>query len=113
MRGHLEIIAARIDGKKPPFVFINDFPCSTDWLEFGEHATVCTHGDLLSSMDFRFLTGLKVSISAHSEHRAKALFERIKGMGATHVAACHVQAEKHALDQAGWASVWCKESSNG
>lgn len=112
MRGQEHIIAARIGGKKPPFVFINDYPCKTDWFENSDHATVCTHGDSLSSMDFRFLTGLKVSISANSEQRAKALFERIKDAGATTVAACHIQAQQHALDQSGWSSVWSREVSN-
>lgn len=106
MKGQEKIIACRMAGAVPPFVFVNDYPCKTDWFEFCEHATVCTANDTLSSMDFRFLTGLRVSISATTEERAKALFDRIKAAGAVAVAACHVQTEKPWFDQSGWCEVF-------
>ena len=106
MRGHEQIIKSRIAGLKPPFVFVNDYPCKTDWFEYRDHATVCTHMDSLSNIDFRFLMGCKVSISAESEARAKELFKRIKDAGATTVAACTIEPLEHALNQAGWAEVW-------
>jgi len=109
MKGHIEIIKARDEGKKPQFVFINDYPCKTDWFEWGEHATVCTHGDMLSSLDFRFLIDLDVSISALTEARAKAMFEKAKEAGANAVAACHVQGGIHPMDQTGWTGLWHKE----
>ena len=109
MRGQEKIIEIRASRKKPPFVFVNDYPCKTDWFEWNEHATVCTHGDSLSSMDFRFLIDLNVSISALSESRAKAIFEKVKDAGAAIVAACHVQSEKHPLEQAGWTGLWHKD----
>lgn len=113
MRGHEKIIEARITGKTPNMVFVNDYPCPTDWFEHGDYATVCTHGDALSGLDFRFLFNLRVSVSAENEQRAKALFERIKDCGATTVAACHIHSSQHALNQTGWASVYHKEASNG
>jgi ATP-dependent Clp protease adapter protein ClpS len=113
MRGQEQIIAARMAGKKPSIVFLNDYPCKTDWFETGEHVTVCTDGDLMTSMDFRFLIGLRVSISALTEQRAKAIFERVKQAGAGVVAACHVQEHQHPLDAAGWSFVYHKELVNG
>lgn len=109
MRGHDQIIANRLNGFVPSIVFLNDYPCKTDWFDHREHATVCTHGDLLSSMDLRFLTGLKVSISATTEARAKALFKKAKESGAAVVAACHINATEHCLDQTGWSDVFHME----
>ena len=113
MRGHGKIIEARMAGKKPPFVFLNDYPCKTDWFEFGEHATVSTDGDPLANLDLRFLVGLAVSISATSEHRAKALYERAKAAGAATIAACHINTHEPPWNQTGWFEIYRKESSNG
>ena len=111
MTGHEQIIKARIAGNKPAFVFVNDYPCPTDWFDNDDYATVCTHGDSLQALDFRFLVDCMVSISAESEKRAKGLFNQIKQAGAGVVAACHIQPSQHALDQAGWSEVWRR--SNG
>ena len=108
MHGHIEIIKARLRGQRPGFVFLNDYPCKTDWFEFAEHATVCTSGDSLSNLDFRFLAGCKVSISATNESRAKALFAMAKEAGATTVAACHMQAGVKPWQQSGWTEVYHK-----
>ena len=108
MRGHENIIRARLAGKCPSFVFVNDYPCSTD-----DRDTVCTCHDAIPTLDFRFLTGLRVSISATSEDRAKALFERVKAAGASVVAAVHVQTDKSAFQQTGWTEVFKKEVING
>jgi len=70
MHGQEKIILARLNGQTPSFVFVNDYPCKTDWFEHADHATVCTHNAELSRMDLRFLVGLRVSISATSEDRA-------------------------------------------
>ena len=90
MRGHTEVIRIRLQGVCPKIVFLNDYPCQTDWFDAGGHATVCTHNEAISSLDLRFLAGLVVSISADTESRAKRLFERAKTCGAVVVAACHV-----------------------
>lgn len=113
MKGHGKIIEARLAGKKPPFVFLNDYPCKTDWFEFAEHATVCTHGDSINSLDMRFLAGLAVSVSATEENRAKALSDACKAHGARVVAACHVLSSAHSQKQTGWTDVWHKEKANG
>jgi hypothetical protein len=113
MKGHKEIIALRCKGKKPGFVFVNDYPCKTDWFENHEHATVCTASDSVSSMDFRFLVGMRVSVSATTEARAKAIFERIKAAGALAVAAVHVQIGVNSWEQAGWCEVYESEKAYG
>lgn len=102
MRGHENIIAMRIRHIAPKIVFINDFPCRTDWQDHGDYATVCTHADPVYSLDMRFLTGLAVSISASTETRAKALFERVKQAGARVIASAEIQPGVKDWNQAGW-----------
>ena len=111
MHGHIEIIKARLRGQRPGFVFLNDYPCKTDWFENDDHATVCTHNDSLSSIDLRYLVGLTVSISATSESRAKELFSLVCEAGAGVVAACHTKDDKHQFEQDGWAEVFRKETA--
>lgn len=106
MRGHEHLIEMRRAKKSPRYVFVNDYPCQTDWFETGDHATICTAGDSVDLLDLRCLVGLIVSVSSPVEARAKALLEACKRAGAAVVAACHVQAERHQFDQSGWTAVW-------
>ena len=87
MKGHDGIIAMRMKGYKPRAVFINDYPCKTDWEEFGEIPTVCVSGDNLITLDLRYTVGLQVHISSDSEKRAKTLLELCKKHSATTVIA--------------------------
>lgn len=112
MRGQENIIAMRLCGKVPKIVFLNDYDCKTDWVDCGDHATVCCDKDTISSLDLRFLVGLTVSISASTEARAKALFAKAKWFGAKTAAACHVQTDKTAFDQSGWTEIYRKEDGN-
>lgn len=106
MRGHDHLIAMRCKGQAPQIVFVNDYPCDTDWHATGDHVTLCVAGDALPLLDLRCLVGLRVSVSSFSEARAKALAERCKASGAATVAACHVQDSQSPFDQSGWAEVW-------
>lgn len=110
MKGHENVILLRKAGKRPAFVFVNDWPCNTDWFETGEHATVCTAGDRLESIDLRFLVGLRVSVSSNSESRAKALFNACKAAGVEMVGAVHVKPDRRPWDQDGWVEVWKSET---
>ena len=103
MRGHQLIIEQRQRGQKMVFVFLNDYPCNTDWFTTGDHATVCCAGDKISDLDLSFLHGLSVSVSSDSEKRAKALFNACKEVGAKVVAACQTTPGPW---QTGWAEVW-------
>jgi hypothetical protein len=112
MHGHTELIASRMQGRAPRFVFVNDYPCKTDWFEQREHVTVCTHGDSVNGLDLRFLVGLQVSVCATTEARAVALFERVKAAGAAVVAAVHVLPGFAPSAQQGWCQVFTKEVPN-
>ena len=106
MRGHYQLLALRRAGKAPRIVFVDDYPCDTDWHTTGDQVTLCTAGDSVPLLDLRCLVGLRVSISSPSESRAKALFEHCKAAGAIAVAACHVQDGRPAFEQTGWADIW-------
>ena len=42
MRGHHELIEMRRNRKAPRMVFLNDYPCETDWFENpGDAVTIC------------------------------------------------------------------------
>jgi len=100
MRGHDEIIKMRCAGKRPEIVFLYDFPILElrDWYNPGEkysevwetdHAKVeIEASDAIRHLDFRFLKGVRVSISSGSMERAQQLFDAAKQAGATTVAAC-------------------------
>lgn len=105
MKGDDNLIAMRKLGKAPRIVFVNDYPCKTDWFENHEHATISTAGEPISSLDLRFLTGLKVSISSGSEGRAKALMAKAKWFGAKTIGACHIQ-PVYAHLQTGWSEIY-------
>ena len=113
MRGHEAIIKMRQAGKRPAFVFINDYPCETDWDKHGDHATISIDGDDIGLLDLRFLIGTKVSCMSLTEQRAKAIFEACKDAKADIVGSCHIDQSKPAWAQSGWAKVWHSEKTNG
>lgn len=106
MRGHEAIIRMRLRRQVPAIVFINDYPCLTDWERHGDHATVCVDGDVLQALDLRFLVGLRVSISSGNEDRARRLFEMAKSAGAAFVAAGHTKPDIQPWEQDGWTEIW-------
>jgi len=108
MHGQEKIIALRKSGATPKIVFLNDYPCKTDWFEHGDQATVCTVGDVVQLLDLRFLVGLTVSISSTSETRAKALFDKCKLAKAATVAACHTTPGAPLSSLSGWTAIWRK-----
>lgn len=69
MNGHRELIAMRRAGFKPSFVFVNDFPCKTDWAKFGDYPTVSVDGDTPEIEDFRFLVGVTAVVSGFDSER--------------------------------------------
>ena len=113
MRGHGPLLAERMQGRAPNYVFVNDYPCKTDWCDFSEQVTLCTHGDPLSSLDLRCLVGLSVSISSPDLARAQALFAMAVEAGAKSVAAAHVQADQATFNQSGWSRIHTKEPAHG
>ncbi len=107
MRGHEQVIALRLKGVKPAIVFVNDFPCATDWLEHNEHATISIANNTpVHLLDLRCLVGLVVSISSDDEQRAKALAAACKRVGARTVAAAHTICLSPWRVATGWAEIW-------
>lgn len=105
MRGHEQLIAMRKAGKRPAIVFVNDYPCRTDWFETdGEHVTVCVAGDNLDRADLRFLVGVMVSATGSTEARARALMAACQRAGAAVVGAVHSIAEQRF--GSGWCEAW-------
>lgn len=118
MRGHENIITLRKRGTSPKTVFVNDYPCDTDWYNPGakygqvwpsDHATVSTAGDVIQLLDMRYLVGLQVIISSGSETRAKALFEKAKASGAKTVAACQTIGNAPRDMRMGWFEIFRKQ----
>ena len=112
MRGHSKIIEMRKDGQAPKFIFINDYPCKTDWFENCDHATVCVSGDALYNLDLRFVVGLRVSISASTEGRARVIMEMAKEAGAITVGAGVTAPGVPLWTQSGWSDIWHKGGEN-
>ena len=109
MRGHEPIITMRRQGQRPAVVFLNDFPCNTDWTQFGDHATVCVAGDNPELADLRFLIRLDVSICSRDESRARGFMQAAIQAGAATVAAsAPVFADGYWRE--GWADVWSREA---
>ncbi len=111
MRGHLKLIEMRKQRMKPGIVFVNDWPCQTNWHEYPEDAvTISTAGDAIQTLDLRFVVGLTVTISSGNEVRAKALFEKCKAAGAEVVAGCHVLDGVPPEKRTGWFQVYRKNA---
>lgn len=112
MNGAQGVIQMRMGGKKPSIVFLNDYPCQTNWFETGDHATVeIGPKDQPEWLDLRFLVGLRVAVAGTDEKRLKRVFEACKKAGAKTVAACVVDKSVGNLYgtlsyKPGWCEVW-------
>lgn len=78
MNGHEHLIKMRMAGHAPEYIFINDFPCKTDWHVFNDHVTISVHGDAVKPLDLRFLVGMQVIVHSQDTRRAKELFNTCK-----------------------------------
>lgn len=105
MNGQEHIYTMREQGHQPDWVFINDFPCQTDWTEHDDFATICTAGDNIKRLDLRFLLDCRVSITSLSEKRAKELFEACKPY-ALLVASSVIDPKQNPNHQTGWNEIW-------
>ena len=109
MNGQEQIISMRRAGRRPSTVFLNDFPCPTDWAALGDHPTIDVHGEQPEWLDLRFLVGLTVSISAATEKRGRRFMDACKKAGAAVVGAGSNEF-KDGRFQAVWSDVWRKEA---
>ena len=106
MKGHEHILTLRKQRLKPVIIFLNDYPCKTDWAETEDHATVCIHGDPVETLDLRFLEGCVVSVSTDNENRAKALLDACKKAKANKVLVVEVETDKTDNLQKGYVGLW-------
>jgi hypothetical protein len=108
MKGHEGIIKMRQQGLAPVMISLDDFRFPsplTDWEEYGAQPTVCVHKEPIERLDLRFLVGMKVSITSHTEDRAKRLFDACKAAGAKFVAASHT-AMVGEVAKTGWVEIY-------
>ena len=109
MNGHQAIIQMRIAGKRPAVVFLNDFPCQTDWAEHGDHATVeIAATDRPEALDLRYLIGTTVSICGTTVERTKSLVAASVDAGARVVLACSLSQVKGQHYSSEWETIWQK-----
>jgi hypothetical protein len=86
MIGHQPLIELRKQGRKPSMVFLTDFDCLPVWQTYNDAPEICIAKDQPFLCDFRFLSGLSVSITASSKERAIKFYEHCKQSGAVIVA---------------------------
>ncbi len=110
MKGHEDLIQMRIQGMKPQVVFINDYPCHTDWYKNREHCTIqVDQTDAPETLDLRFLVGMVVSVSADDKSRAQRLFEACKKAHAKQIIACQAIRVTTNRWEPGYVAHWIKE----
>ena len=108
MKGHEGIIKLRLAGKAPELILLDDLfhpSPMVDWDTYDCMPTVCVHGNAIEGLDLRFLVGCKVSVTSHSEDRAKRLFNACKAAGATWVAASHTEIHGYKA-KTGWTEIY-------
>ncbi len=109
MQGQQHILAMRKSGYAPDIVFVNDYPCKTDWFDEGLAATVCVYRDRIELLDMRFLVGLTVCITSDNLDRAKRLYAVAKACGAARIGACQTTNHKNPSMSDGWAAIWHRQ----
>ena len=108
MKGHEGIIKMRKQGYAPHIVHIDDYAYKsplTDWEEQDQVPTVCVNKDALEMLDLRFLVNMRVSVTSHTEDRAKRLFNACKVAGAKWVGASHTEMRGE-VAKTGWVEIW-------
>lgn len=109
MRGHEKIIAFRKKRMMPEAIFIDDYSFPSphaNWEENEDFPHVCTFGDVIETLDLRFLIGTQVHISTESESRGKALFNACKRHGAVTVVACQTVKINDYKYETKWMDSW-------
>ena len=106
MKGHASLIQMRMNGLKPEWVHIYDYPCRVDWEEYEMTPSVCVDGESIKTLDLRFLINMKVAVHSPSEERAKALFAACKQHKAEFVIGCHIQTDQPTWKQNGWTEIF-------
>lgn len=114
MRGHKEIIDQRLNAKvKPAAIFLHDYDLSGGAF-FCENnmPSVCIAGDVVESLDLRFVRGCFVHGIALDELRARALFDRILQFKPYACVVCVVKDNELDLDGALWMGSFFEEQGD-
>ena len=108
MKGHEAIITMRKKGYAPAMISLDDFNFPSpfaNWQENNHVPTVCVHKEAIESLDLRFLIDMRVSVTSHSEDRAKRLFKACKAAGAKWVGASHTEIHGEKA-KTGWMEIY-------
>lgn len=89
MRGHEHLILMRRNGWLCDGIFVNDYPCNTDWWMFTDsHPTICIDAfDAIELLDWRFCIGTTVHISGREVERTRRIMNACKEAGASKIIA--------------------------
>ena len=98
MDGHRELITMRRAGFKPAFVFVNDFPCQTDWAKWGDHPTICVAGDTPELQDFRFLVGVTAIVGGTDAERVRRVAKACQAHAKRVIASVAVPVTEHRME---------------
>lgn len=102
MRGQEHVIAVRMAGKKPNGVYLWDIPVTISgpqWVEDFAFIDVCTAGDVVGSLDLRFVVGLPVTVLGDS-------IKRVRGIAG---ACCSAGAERVIANAGDKYAMWTKQ----
>jgi len=108
MKGHEGNIKMRQQGLAPAMISLDDFNFPsplTNWETNNDTPTVCVHRDAIEGLDLRFLVNMRVSITSHTEDRAKRLFNACKAAGAKWVGASHTVITGE-VAETGWVEIY-------
>jgi hypothetical protein len=107
MTGQDAIKELRRSGRKPMWVYINDYPCATGRTEHTDSYTVSIDPtEAIEALDLRFLIGLKVNVAGSTEKRARALLEACKLAGAVTVAVTARADADDPWSERNYAEIW-------
>jgi len=102
MNGHEPLIAMRLAGKIPQYVFLEDSEGNPQWHLYGEFPTISVKGDALKTLDMRFLVGLAVLASSESEKRCKDLLEVCKRHKVRYAVVNQIRLDQKRWEQTGF-----------
>ena len=107
MRGQERIIATRMTGKTPAWIWVDDYDPTMGFQDIGMDHVMLEAGDQIELQDWRFARLLRVLASSPSRRRAEALLGALKAAGAAFVAVSHyTQPENSPYIKTDWMEVW-------
>ena len=107
MIGQDAIKALRRSGRRPEWVYINDFACQVGRQDASDTYTVSINPrEPIETLDLRFVVGLQVNIAGSTVERTKALIDACRNAGAVHIAACAAPGPDDPWGKRSFAEIW-------